>query len=315
MFAATKKTEGRSPKTVLWYKEKLAAFERFLTDGEPAKLKEFTLEVTRDFIAELQDKTSRFSDHPNRPEAEGGLSTHTIHGYVRTLKVFSTWLYEEGFTRVNVLAKLKRPKVSEPVIEILSDEEINRLFSVINPNCVLGARQYVICLILLDTGIRASELCGLRMEDIHLEESYIKVLGKGNKERIVPISNTTKKALIRFTNAWRTEPATQEITNLILSEDGLPLTIGALLQLIKRLGKKAGIPRLHPHLLRHSCAVKSLLNGIDLQSLRLILGHTSIGVTEKYLHLTAAHVQVQHRRYSPVDQLNLRIGQRNRPLK
>ena len=147
-----------------------------------------------------------------------------------------------------------------------------------------------------------------------MEENYLKVIGKGNKERFVPITDNTKKALISYLNAWRIEPQ-NGCQNLILSEDGLPMTVGALLQMIKRLGAKAGIPRLHPHLFRHSFSVKFLVNGGDVMTLRRILGHTTLSVTEHYMHLADVHISLKHQSFSPVANLNLGLRRRRSALR
>ena len=310
LFITTKQTEGKSPRTLNWYRDKLIHFARYLGNGSEAKLKDLSLDDARSFIAWLQNKPCRYSDHPLQPEKQGGLSPYTIHGYVRALKAFSSWLYEEGFTRRNLFARLKRPKVPQPVIQILSDEEIAAIIKAINPNCFLGARLYVMVLLLLDTGIRASELCTLTLDNTFVDEDYIKVEGKGGKERIVPFGATTKKALLRYIHTFRPEPAYEGINELILSVEGTPLTYSGLAQAIKRLGRRAGVPRLHPHLFRHTFAVRYLMNGGDVMTLRLILGHTTLEVTQMYMHLAEAHVKVQHHKFSPVDRLGIRVRSR-----
>ena len=310
LFVATKQTEGRSEATVQWYRDKLMRFADFLHDGDIATISDVSLSTARAFVASLQHQERVYEDHPFRKPREGGLSSHTIHGYVRTLKVFSAWLFEEGFTAENVLERLKRPKVSAPVIEVLSDGELQQILASIEPRTVQGARQQLVFLLLLDTGIRASELCGIELDDVRLDQDCLKVRGKGNKERFVPICANTKKAILRYINTWRPEPASSQISNLVLSEDGYTLTSGALLQMIKRLGKRAGVPRLHPHLFRHTFAVKYLMNGGDVMTLKNILGHTTLTVTQMYMHLADVHVQTQHAKYSPADRLVIGRGKR-----
>lgn len=310
LFAATRLTEGRSKKTVEWYRNMLGRFEAYASNGHPARLSEISIHVARDFIASLQERTTRYDNHPFAPERQGGLSPHTIHGYVRALKAFSSWLAEEGLTESDILKRLKRPRLPSPMIEILSDDELKSLFSLINPNCPLGARLYAIVLMLLDTGIRASELCTLTLDNTYIDDDYVKVVGKGNKERIVPFGATTKKALVRYVSVWR--PETDDCDTLFVSVDGEPLSYNALRQVIKRLGQRAGIPRLHPHLFRHTFAVRYLMNGGDVMTLKLILGHTTLDVTQMYMHLAESHVKVQHHRFSPADRLKLGRKRRGR---
>ena len=271
LFAATKQTEGRSTKTISWYCGMLAPFVEYVSNGDPARLSDITIDDVRDLVASLQNRTSRYENHPLTPTQQGGLSPHTIHSHVRALKAFSSWLVDEGYTEKDVFARLKRPKLPRPMINILSDEEINRLISAINPDCVLGARMYVIVLLLLDTGIRASELCTLALGNTFIDQDYVKVCGKGDKERMVPFGATTKKALIRCITTWRPQPAYSDIDEVVLSVHGTPLTYDGLLQAVKRLGRRANVPRVHSHLFRHPFAVRYLMNGGDVMTLRLCI--------------------------------------------
>ena len=310
LFAATKLTEGRSKKTVEWYEEKLGRFASYLADGGEATIKDLTLANARSFVASLQRLNSRFKGHPYRPQECGGLSSYTIHGYVRSLKAFSSWLAEERFTSRPVFAKLKRPKLGKPMIQILSEDEIASVVGAINPNTFLGGRMYAIVLLLLDTGIRASECCSLTLDDTHLDDNYIKVLGKGNKERIAPFGSTTKRALLRYRTTWRPEPEYETTRTFFLSPTGRGLTYSGLSQALKRLGRRAGVPRLRAHLFRHTFAVRYLMNGGDVMTLKLILGHATLEVTQMYMHVADAHVRLQHHKFSPVDRLKIRRRKR-----
>lgn len=296
-FIATKKTEGLSPKTVSWYEWLLGKFCAWLPDK---RLISLTVQDARDFIASLQARTSRYVNHPRAHEQEGGLSPSTISAYVRTLKVFSGWLYEENYTKTNVLAKLKKPKVPDTIIEPLKPEEIQQIIGCISPNSFLGARLYAVVLLMLDTGLRASEVCTLQLEDVDLPNNELKVMGKGKKERIVPIGQNTKKAIMRYLATFRGETDSPFV---FLADDGSPLSYNALRLMIERLAKRSGVERMHPHLLRHTFACSFLMAGGDLMSLKKILGHTSIEITQVYLKLTDQNIKTQHAQYSPMDRL------------
>lgn len=300
LFATSKQTEGRSPKTVDWYRWLLGKFVGFL--GDKLKLAQLSVDDARAFVAALQARDCRYENHPLAGKQPGGLSPYTIHGYVRTLKVFSTWLHEEGFTKTDLFARLKRPKLPEPMVEVLSDQEIGQLVEAINPNSFLGARLYAMVLLLLDTGIRGSELCSLTLDNTDLDQGTIKVLGKGRKERIVPFGAGTKKALLRYLTAFRPESTAQ---TAFVNPEGGPMNAGSLLQALKRLGRRSGVERLHPHLLRRTFAVKYLMAGGDVMTLRLILGHTTLDVTKLYLHLAESHIKLVYHKFSPVDRLGI----------
>lgn len=305
LFVVSRQIEGKSKKTTEWYRANLNKFAEFATNGHAPTLADLSLEQGRAFVAHLQGRTMRYEGHGSRPAEAGTLSPHTVHAYVRTLRAFGSWLLEEGYASSNIFQRLKPPKLPETMIEILSDDEIKRLLAAINPKCYLGARMYAIFLLLLDTGIRASELCGLTLGNVHFGECYMKVRGKGNKERIVPFGLATKKALLSYLHGYRQAVAEEGEQAVFLGVDGAPLRYAGLAQAVRRLGKSSGVARLHPHLFRHTFAVRYLMNGGDIMTLRLILGHTTLEVTQMYLHLAEAHVQVQHSKFSPVDRLDL----------
>ena len=312
LFILAKETEGRSPKTTQWYRTMLGHFAQHLPKGADTRLIELGIGDARAFVAHMQSKDTVYDDHPFLEPREGGLAPSTIHGYVRALKAFGSWLQEEGLATRNPFAKLKRPHLPKPVIKILSNEEIEALIEAINPNTYLGARQYAMVVLLLDTGIRASELCGLTIVNTFLDDNKILVKGKGSKERIVPFANGTKEALARYLTTWRGEPLDPHEEHLFLTVEGLPLTYDALSGCIKKLGARAGIPRLHPHLFRHTFAVHYLMNGGDVMSLKRMLGHATLDVTQTYIHLAEQHVQVQHSRFSPVDRLGINVRRARR---
>jgi site-specific recombinase XerD len=115
---------------------------------------------------------------------------------------------------------------------------------------------------------------------------------------------------LRYINAFRPEPANPNTKEVLLSVGGTTLTYDALSHLVKRAGGNAKIPRLHSHLFRHTFAVKYLMNGGDVMTLKLILGHTSLDVTQVYMHLAESHVKIQHERFSPVSRLKIRQRKR-----
>jgi site-specific recombinase XerD len=135
---------------------------------------------------------------------------------VRALKAFSSWLCNEGYTPDNVLARIKVPRAPHKIIEPLKSPEIDALLKVQNPLTALGSRNIAILMTFLDTGLRLSEQCDLHFYDVHIEEGYLKVTGKGNKERIVPIGASTQKVLWRYVIHFRPEPL-GELNNELFS--------------------------------------------------------------------------------------------------
>ena len=168
-----------------------------------------------------------------------------------------------------------------------------------------GYRGVVIVLTLLDTGLRVNELINLKMENVWLEEGLIKVLGKGNKERLVPIGKQIRKLPWRYISQYRPEPARPKPDTLFLTQDGRPLTKNRVDSIMKHYGRMAGLTgvRCSPHTLRHTFAIYFLRNDGDIFSLQKILGHSSLEMTRRYCELANVDIKKAHTIASPVDNL------------
>ena len=182
---------------------------------------------------------------------------------------------------------------------------MRNLLSVIDQRTDTGPRNYTILFLLLDTGIRASELIGLRMSDLYLDEGYLKVFGKGAKERIVPMGYQCQRALLKFTRRYRPEPAIPSISKVFLTQAGRPLRVDRLYKIVSGTCKQAGIKgkRLGPHTCRHTFARNFLMNGGDLLTLQHILGHSTLDMVRTYVNLDTSDLVSQQRRFSPMDML------------
>ena len=310
-YEANLHAEGKSPKTIEWYGENLDFFHRYLIGHSlSTRVDDLTVDIIRGYIRYLQRKP-KFQGHPFVAENGQFLSPKTIQCHVRTLKAFFSWLHREGYTKENRLEKLKLPKAPKRIIEPLSNDEINNLLAATNSLSRVALRDYAIVMTLLDTGLRASELMNLKMEDVHVEQGYVKVMGKGGKERLVPIGSRAQRALLRY--IYHSRPDVNGIANVFLTLAGDPMSTNALRLMLSRLGRKSGVTRLHAHLCRHTFAVNYLLNGGDVFSLQAILGHSSIEMVRNYVALTSTDVTNQHRRFSPMDHIRLR-PRANRPF-
>jgi len=154
-------------------------------------------------------------------------------------------------------------------------------------------------LLLLDTGVRAAELCGITVGDIDLVDNTVMVMGKGRKERIVPFGRKTRRAIIAYAKADR--PNADHDEAAFLSTLGNKLNPDSLRSLMRRLKRRSRIQRLHPHLMRHTFASKFLLNGGDALMLKHLLGHTTLAMTDRYVHFANAQGVKASREFSPVD--------------
>ena len=188
-FAQSNKAEGKSPKTVSWYSEMLLDFVNYLKRVENGTaLAKFNVNNVREFIVHEQGR---------------GMSSFTVQAKVRALKAFSSWLFKEGYIPDNTLTSIKLPRAPKKIVDTLSSKEIGALIDAQNPLTFLGSRNIAILVTLLDTGLRCSELSNLLLEDTHIEEGYFKVIGKGSKERLVPVGALSKKVLWRYVLHFR----------------------------------------------------------------------------------------------------------------
>jgi site-specific recombinase XerD len=303
MYRLSNEVEGKSPKTVGWYNEMLRLFTRYLvTKPAASNIEAFSIDLVKDYILYLRQKR-RFKGHPYTPEQDSRLSVKTIQCHVRALKAFSSWLYSEGYTTENRLRNLKLPKAPVTMIEPLTPDEINNIITSINKTYSSGARNHAIFVTLLDTGLRASEAVGITLGNLNLDDGFVKVMGKGAKERIVPVGKHVRMVLFSYIEKTRPQVASSACDNLFLSSTGKPITANTLKLVFSRLARTSGVKRLHAHLCRHTFATNYLLNGGDIFSLKEILGHTTFEMVNHYLHFTSSQITSQHHKYSPMDKL------------
>ena len=244
----------------------------------------------------------KYDGHPYTPTQSQVLSPKTVQAHVRALKAFSTWLYQEGYTEDNRLGTLRLPKAPTKLIQPLSPQEIAEITAAINKSTPLGKRDYALFLTMLDCGSRESEV-GVILDDVNLSQGSIHVMGKGGKERNIPIGQFVTNLLYHYIHYERPILNSMGSNYLFLSKDGNPMTANAIKLMFSRLAKKSGVRRLHAHLCRHTFAVNYLLNGGDIFTLKEILGHTTLEMVSHYLHFTQAQISDQHRKYSPMDKL------------
>jgi len=308
------RTEGKSPKTINIYTTALSVFENFLNqDGLPTDVTQIGVQELRRFILYLQGAKS-YRKHPFTKPQPNGLSGHTINCYLRAIRAFWSWLVQEEIILSNPFAKVRVPKPPKKVIPTFSESQIQALLAVIDTHTTTGFRDWVMILMLLDTGLRASELVNLRLDDVNLDDGIVKVCGKGDKERMVPIGARVQRAIWKYLQRCRPQPASPLCGNLFLTRNGEPMTVNRIETVIENYGRKAGIEgvRCSPHTFRHTFAISYLRNGGDVFSLQRILGHSSLDVVRIYVDLAEADVKACHRKFSPADNLELRGEKRRR---
>jgi site-specific recombinase XerD len=275
-FLTAKAAEGASPKTIEWYRMVLGRAGRDL--GADRALDALTSTELRAWLLRLRETLSPIS----------------VAGYVRGLKAFGRWCAAEELAKAAALCGLSRPRVPHKLVEPLSDDALRRLVD------SGSTRDRAIVLLMLDTGLRLSEVAGLRSCDLGPDGS-VKVFGKGARERIVPVGVVARQALVRYlrhANVADTEAA------IFRARGGGALGARGVQQVFKRLKARTGIPgRCSPHTLRHTFARAYLLNGGDAFSLQRMLGHSTLDMVKRYVALADTDLAARHRTASPADRL------------
>jgi site-specific recombinase XerD len=304
-YELSNRAEGKSPKTIAWYTSNLDRFYRYLKERHLSNsIGELNIIILREYVLYLI-KQRKYENHPYTPVENELLSPASVHGHVRTLRAFFSWLFREGIIDNNIAKDLKPPKVTRKVVSTLSDQEISNILRCFNSSDGSQSRNQTIFMLLLDTGLRIGELINLKAEDVHMDEGFLKVIGKGKKERIVPMGKNAQRVLQRYLFRYKFQPAYPGTKNVFLSTQGKPLTENSIKLMFARLAKRSGVYRLHAHLCRHTFATRFLINGGDIFSLQQILGHSTLEMVRHYINLASNHVVVQHQRFSPLDHIRL----------
>ena len=203
------------------------------------------------------------------------------------VRTFYHFLQEDGYISDDPSELLESPQLGDHLPEVLTTEEVDLLEQAIDLSKWEGQRNKAIIEVLFSCGLRVSELVTLRLSDLYLEEHFVRVVGKGRKERLVPISESAIKQLQLWfidRNLMDIKPGEEDY--VFLNRRGAHLTRTMILIMIKRLGEEAGISKtISPHTLRHSFATALLAGGADLRAIQAMLGHESIGTTEIYTHI------------------------------
>lgn len=266
---------NRSEGTLRIYASKLDLMARWLEQQGIEDLEAVTVPIMRQFFNYL--KHSNSSERYDKVVQTGKLADSTLGTYVSTIKAFFQWCVNEELLTISPAQRLKKPKVPVKVRPTLTPEQVEALLSCCDTDTRSGYRNYVLLLVLLDTGIRVSELCALRVDDVH--QRHIKVHGKGHKEREIGIHPTVSKELWRYLNKYRGSYQV-ESDYVFLGEKGR-LTVSGVETIFDQLQVKSGITsiRITPHVFRHTHSKEYLKAGGDVFKLSRELGHSSVQIT------------------------------------
>ena len=218
------------------------------------------------------------------------------------LKSFFNYLVFEDYRQDNPMELIESPKVGRKLPDTLSEEEINELIGAIDLSKPEGERNRAILETLYGCGLRVSELLDLKLSDLYFEEDFIKVTGKGDKQRFVPISDINKKYINIYRKEIRVHMTIKKGAEdvLFLNRRGNKLTRAMIFTIIKQLAQEIGLQKsISPHTFRHSFASHLLQNGADLRAIQQMLGHESITTTEVYMHVDRTHLAEVMNKYHP----------------
>ena len=288
-FLDSMKIKGLSYHTRRWHKENLQAVVKALRELE------FATEPGLVTEAMLREVVLRMVD--------GGLSPTTINHRVRSLKQFYQFLITDSLVGSNPTEKLDRKKSQSTLVETFTEEQLTALLAAADKNRFVGLRDYMIMLLLLDTGVRLSELVGIKLSDIKLPDNEVIITeGKGGKHRRVFVSAKTKETLKKYLRVRGDIPGNPY---LFVSMEDQPMQRRNVQERLCIYGSKAKLEgvRVSPHTFRHTFARMYITRGGDPFSLQALLGHSTLDMVRHYVNLWGSDLQKMHRQFSPVAHL------------
>ena len=277
--------KGLAKNTVDSYGRDLKRFGRFLVANQ-TEIEQVSAREVREFALSLDRRQ---------------LQSRTIARHLVSLRQFFAHLLRENVISMNPTENLESPRTWKVLPKFLSVEEVQSLLEMPMMSTALGLRDRAILEMLYGTGLRVSELISVRMADVNLEEGTVRALGKGNKQRLVPVGQQAVEAVEKYLSDSRPCMMKSRLAPwLFVSRRATRLTRQSIWLMLGRYGRLAGIRKdVTPHLLRHSFATHMLARGADLRSLQMMLGHADIATTQVYTHVVNAQLQETFRRHHP----------------
>lgn len=235
----------------------------------------------------------------NRKHA--GLSASSIKLVVVALKIFFRFLTAKRLLERDPTEALSLPRIERYLPETLNELQVEQFLEKIDTKAVHGLRDRAMIELLYASGLRISELANARLENFNFEQRVVRVTGKGNKTRLVPVGRKACEALAAYLSTERPKLVKpRSSSEIFLSERGTKLTTARLWQIVKKHAQRAGLEKnVYPHLLRHSFATHLLSNGADLRIIQEMLGHADISTTQVYTHVDQQRLKAVHRQFHP----------------
>lgn len=255
------------------------------------------------YVKALEEKGVTEPDDVTRPLieehlehlAEEGYAPSSVERALSAIKSFHRFMLQEEISSVSPAAALPLPKKAERLPDVLSVRQALALLDQPFPKTATGQRDRAIIEVLYGCGLRVSELTGLDVGAVSLEDEVVRVIGKGSKERLVPLMGSAHKALAEYLSDWRGElVSSRSGAAVFLNVRGGRISRQSVFAIVERAGRVVGIDGLHPHTLRHSFATHMLQGGADIRIVQELLGHSSIQTTQLYTHLDRSHLRMAY---------------------
>jgi len=288
---------GQSENTERTY---AALLNKFVDWAGEHKISDWQQVDFKDLMAFLQHERERGLENEPK-DSPRQLSSESVYLEIAALRAFYRFAENEKLLPSNVAENLSLPRRWKRLPKALSNAEMDKLLEPERPETPQTLCDQAILELAYASGLRLSELKNLRLEQLHLEAGFINVIGKGNKERVVPVGSKAAEALNRFISAGRPKLVTaRSPANVFLTKRGTPFASVTLWLRIKQRVRRAGVSRnITPHMLRHSFATHLLEHGADLRVIQELLGHANISTTEIYTHVTGNRLRDIHRKFHP----------------
>jgi len=277
---------GLSNNTLSSYKRDLSNFFGYLKKRRIASIDKVTRQMITSFMLSEKDR---------------GLSANSISREVACLKSFFKFLVRENKIKDNITSVIESPKLWKKLPSALDLSEVEKLLKAPNIREPMGVRDKAMLELIYATGMRVSELINLKMDDLNMGVGFIKCLGKGQKERVVPFGSKAKEWLVRYLDKGRASFLKKKVSNfLFLTRLSRPMSRQMFWKIIKKYAVKARIKKdIMPHSLRHSFATHILERGADLRVVQEMLGHSDISTTQIYTHINKERLKSIHHKFHP----------------
>lgn len=281
LFMQEQQFRGNSKYTIEYYKRSLKMFLDFCTP-----------ELDIEELDIILFKSYQLYILENR-----NINKISVRTYARAVKVFLRWLFFENYIDVNI-NKLQLMRANKEVILPLSDKEVKQLLNIYSNSTFMNCRNKSIIMLMLDCGLRLGEIVNLQLDDIDFVNHYLVINGKGSKQRVVPFGSALSGQLAIYRNS-----VSSVSSSVFLTQKNTSITHNTIKMLFARIKKIKGFARIYPHLLRHTFATNYIYNGGNLEVLRVLMGHSTINITQIYIHLAAQISLINEKHQSHLDKL------------